>query len=96
MPFVFLRLSPGESELVYRAHQKIVILGNFDDIGRFDTHMRRKGRLLVLLGRGKIVDQPIHTLAAVILEGVVETVAGLAAGLHTRPAAVIMADVQQF
>ena len=68
MPLYFSGSSPGESELVYRAHQKIVILGNFDDIGRFDTHMRRKGRLLVLLGRGEIVDQPIHTLAAVILE----------------------------
>ena len=68
MPFVFLRLSPGGSELVHGAHQEIVILGNFDDIGRFDTHMRRKGRLLVLLGRGEIVNQPIHTLAAVILE----------------------------
>jgi hypothetical protein len=40
MPFVFLRLSPGESELVYRAHQKIVILGNFDNSDDWERIVR--------------------------------------------------------
>ena len=58
--------------------------------------MGRIGFLLVLLGRGEIVDQTVHALAAVILERVVETVAGLTVGMYARAAVVVVSDGQQF
>ncbi len=83
------------SESPHGPHEELLVFRNFDDERRFEIHVRRTSRLIVLLGRRKVIDKTIHPIAAMLFQRIVEAVAGLSVILRSRTAIVIVSDGQQ-